>query len=176
MYICILQNTGLPPPPKKKEKGKVGKKTWRRVRKFSHLSIIYIMQVISHSPKKNPLYYSCHLVPMDYKNSSPISSSISYLINSHLFTSSLLPSTTQNPSCQGLPPPFRFRPLLTDDRHVCIPSLGPIHTFLTRNLTHPSQQAAFGKLSAYSLRHAILNGIDVFVSGDFCCLEFICIF
>lgn len=86
----------------------------------------------------------------------------------------LLPSsttTTQKSSCQGLPPPFR--PLLTE--RAGITSLHPIHAFLTRNLTHPSQQAAFGKLSAYALCHAILNGIDVFVSGDFRCLEFICI-
>ena len=82
------------------------------------------------------------------------------------------PPSTQNTSSQRLSPPFS--PFLTERPRIT--SFRPIHPFLTRHLTHASQQAAFTKLAPYSLRNPILNSINVFISSDFRLLELIYIY
>lgn len=161
MCVCVrvcaciyMYPTKHQPSSQRKKKRKKREKKGRKKKERKHgeekkipLKYVnsYIMLVISHFPfpipipipkKKKTLYYSCHSSP---PNPSPsahphLTTRFPNLINALL--SLLPPSTTaQNPSCQGLPPPFR--PLLTE--RTGISSLHPIHTFLTRNLTHPSQ-------------------------------------
>lgn len=128
--------------------------------------ILSICAYQSISPPQRKHHKSMEIYPITIHSIS------SHLISSHNFHISFLPppsSTTQNPSCQRLPPSFRT--LLIERSRI--PSFRPIHTFLTRRLTHPSQQAAFTELSTYSLRHSILNGINVFIAGDFGGFEFI---
>lgn len=52
-------------------------------------------------------------------------------------------------------------------------SLSTIHALFGRDIAHSLEQAALFELARDSLVHAILDGIDVLVSGDFGFVKFV---
>ena len=52
--------------------------------------------------------------------------------------------------------------------------LAPIDHLFTRQVADSLEEAAFLELSCYAFIHAVLDGVDALVAGDFGLVEFAC--